>query len=75
MPRYCSKKIIKRRTGGSLEESDDGRSPAQHFAYQADPQATKVNKINETVLVREINKAIKKTKSRPIDTSKLIKNE
>lgn len=74
MPRYCSKKVSKRTKSSSQHEVQQG--------YQPDPQAccagqrpSKANKINETVLVREINKVIKKTKSRPIDTHCLLKNE
>jgi len=39
-----------------------------------DTDATRKNKTNEAVLVREITKAMKKIKSRPIDTTKLITN-
>lgn len=35
-------------------------------------EGTGLNKPNETVLVKEIVKAIQKNKSKPIDTSKLL---
>jgi hypothetical protein len=63
MPRFKSKKITK--MGGSLV-----------IPYEEDLEANKVNKNNETVLVKEITKIIKKVdnrKKKPIDTSKLLK--
>ena len=43
--------------------------------YAGDEKAEKINNNNEQVLVREINKIVKKNKSIPIDTTKLLKNE
>jgi hypothetical protein len=63
MPRFKSKKITK--MGGSLA-----------IPYEEDLEANKANKFNETVLVKEITKVIKKVdnrKKKPIDTSKLLK--
>ena len=61
MPRYKSKKVSKLCGAGLV------------VPYEEDPEATKINKSNEAVLVKEITKIIKKNKSKPIDTSKLLK--
>jgi len=59
--KFC---ITKKKTGGSVIANE----------VSIDLDATRKNKTNEAVLVREITKAMKKIKSKPIDTSKLITN-
>jgi len=59
--KFC---ITKKKTGGSICVNE----------VPIDLDATRKNKTNEAVLVREITKAMKKIKSKPIDTSKLITN-
>lgn len=65
MPKFKSKKLC---GAGALA-----------IPYEEDLEANKANKFNETVLVKEITKVIKKVdslqarKKKPIDTSKLLK--